>query len=182
MRVRGTLRVRWVNFRAEDADPLAKQFPNSTHLAWFGAGEALPEVWLNSAFDGLEALLRDRKDRRGTEKGLHDMQRVSIARGVWMALVADALAAVRCGSDEDGSAEPDWPDAEWQSEVLRRVLPEVAPGKSDRELLALAATEWRTHPGAAEFYARAEAVIGDMIRANETLRRFVQTYRGEEAP
>jgi hypothetical protein len=47
-------------------------------------------------------------------------------------------------------------------------------------LLALAATEWRSHPGAAEFYARAEAVVGDLIGSNETLRRFVQSYRGEE--
>jgi hypothetical protein len=182
LRLRGTLRVRWVDFKAADADPLARQFPDSTHLVWFGAGQALPEVWLNSAFDGLEPLLRDRKDRRGAEKGLHDMQRLSIGRGVWMALMADALAAVRAESDESGSGEPDWPDTEWQAEVLRRVLPEVAPGKSDRELLKLAATEWRTHPGAAEFYARAEAMIGDMIRANETLRRFVLNYRGEEMP
>lgn len=182
LRLRGTLRVRWVNFKAEDADPLAQQFPDSTHLAWFGAGQALPEVWLNSAFEGLEPLLRDRKDRRGSEKGLHDMQRLSIARGVWMALVADALASVRVAADESGADEPDWPEAEWQAEVLRRVLPEVAPGKADRELLTLAATEWRSHPGAAEFYARAEAVVGDMIRANETLRRFVQSYRGEESP
>jgi hypothetical protein len=180
LRMRGTLRVRWVNFKAEDADPMAKQFSDSTHLAWFGTGQALPEVWLNSAFDGLESLLRDRKDRRGVEKGLHDMQRLSIARGVWMALAADALASVRGADDEMGADEPDWPEAEWQAEVLRRVLPDVAPAKADRELLALASTEWRSHPGAAEFYSRAEAVIGDMIRANETLRRFIQNYRGEE--
>ncbi len=182
LRLRGTLRVRWVNFKAEDADPLAKQFPDSTHLTWFGAGQALPEVWLNSAFEGLEPLLRDRKNRRGVEKGLHDMQRLSIARGVWMALVADALTSVRVATDEAGSDGPDWPEAEWQAEVLRRVLPEVAPGKADRELLDLAATEWRSHPGAAEFFSRAEAVVGEMIRANETLRRFVQNYRGEETP
>jgi hypothetical protein len=182
LRLRGTLRVRWVNFKAEDTDLLAKQFPDSTHLAWFGAGQALPEVWLNSAFEGLEPLLRDRKNRRGVEKGLHDMQRLGIARGVWMALVADALASVRMASDEAGSDGPDWPEAEWQAEVLRRVLPQVAPGKADRELLDLAATEWRSHPGAAEFLSRAEAVVGEMIRANETLRRFVQNYRGEEIP
>jgi hypothetical protein len=182
LRLQGTIRVRWVNFKAEEADPLAKQFPEATHLVWFGAGIALPEVWLNSAFDGLEPLLRDRTDRRGVEKGLHDMQRLSIARGVWMALVADALAAVRAEAGDDEVIEPDWPETEWQAEVLQRVLQKIAPGKSDRELLSLAATEWREHPGAAEFYPRAEAVVGDLIGANETLRRFVQNYRGEVTP
>jgi hypothetical protein len=83
-----------------------------------------------------------------------------------MALVADALAAVREQTNEAGETEPDWPDADWQREVLEQVLPQVAPGKSDRELLKLAATDWRAHPGAAAFYASAEAVVGDIIRAN----------------
>ena len=112
-------------FQGQGRRPLAKQFPDVTHLVWFG--EALPEVWLNSAFDDLRSLLDDRK-RPGAEKGLHDMQRLSIARGVWMALVADALAAVREQTEEAGETEPEWPDTEWQSEVLRRVLPEIAPG------------------------------------------------------
>ena len=43
-----------------------------------------------------------------------------------------------------------------------------------RELLELAATEWRSHPGAGEFHARAEAAVGDLIRADESLRRLIQ--------
>lgn len=172
LRLRGTLRVKWVDFKAPDAAPPARDFPNSTHVVSLGGG--LPEIWLNSSFEGLEPLLRDRRDRRGAERGLHDMQRHSIARGVWMVLVSDALAAVRPGEDGD---EPEWPEAEWQAEVLRKVLPEVAPGKPERELLRLAANDWRTHPGSAEFLSSAEAVVGDIIKANESLRRFVQTYR-----
>ena len=54
--------------------------------------------------------------------------------------------------------------------------------KSDAELLRMAADEWRSHPGAAVFYSRAEAIIGDIVKANETLRRFAQTYGQEEQP
>jgi hypothetical protein len=172
LRLRGTLSVRWVNFKDPAAHPLARQFQDSTHVVSLSG--SLPEIWLNSAFEGLEPLLRDRKDRRGADKALHDMQRMSIARSVWMALVGDALAAVRPG---DEGEEPEWPERDWQAEVLRRVLPEVDPGKPERELLRLAAEDWRDHPGSAEFLSRAEAVIGDAIRANETLRRFVQQYR-----
>jgi hypothetical protein len=178
LRLKGTLRVRWVNFKKPDAEPPARDFPNSTHVVAFTGG--VPELWLNSGFDGLEPLLKDRKDRRGGDKALHDFQRTGIARGVWMALIADALAAVKNRSDDDDDDEPDWPDLPWQAEILKLVLPEVAPAKSERELLSMAVGDWREHPGAAEFFARAEAVVGDIVKANELLRRFVQNYRAEE--
>ncbi len=177
LRLKGTLRVRWENFKTTTALP-ARDFPNSTHVVVFPGG--LPELWLNSGFEGLEPLLKDRKDRRGADKGLHDFQRTGIARSVWMALIADALAAVQEEGMDGQTSEPDWPESPWQAEILKLVLPEVAPGKSERELLRLAVEEWRQHPGAAEFYCRAEAVAGDIVKANELLRRFVQNYRGGE--
>jgi hypothetical protein len=170
--------VRWLNFKNPDAPLPARDFPTSTHVVAFTGG--VPELWLNSGFDGLEPLLKDRKDRRGADKGLHDFQRTSIARGVWMALIGDALAAIRADTADDGTTEADWPELPWQTEILKLVLPEVAPGKSDREVLRMAIEEWRQHPGSAEFFARAEAVVGDRVKANESLRRFVQNDRGEE--
>jgi len=177
LRLKGTLQVKWKNFK-ETADLPAKDFPKSTHVVAFTGG--VPQLWLNSAFEGLAALLKDRKDRKGADKGLHDFQRTSIARAVWLALIADALAAVREDAAEDETSEPDWPEKPWQAEVLKLVLPKVAPEKSERELLTMAAGEWREHPGAGEFFASAEAVVGDIVKANESLRRFVQNYRGEE--
>lgn len=177
LRLKGTLKVTWKNFKETDDLP-AKDFPTSTHVVAFTRG--VPELWLNSGFEGLEPLLKDRKDRRGADKGLHDFQRTGIARGVWMALISDALAAIQADEAGDEAAEPDWPEVPWQAEILKRVLPEVAPGKSDRELLRLGVEQWRQHPGAAEFFARAEAVVGDLVKANELVRRFVQNYRGEE--
>jgi hypothetical protein len=177
-RLRGTLAVRWVNFKSDPMAPqLARDFPDSTHVVSFAGG--LPEVLLNSNFPGLEAILKDQANRRGTDKALHDMQRASIARAVWMALTGDAMAAIKPGEDDE---EPDWPDEDWQREVLDRVLRLIDPTKSEAELLRMAADEWRSHPGAAEFYTRAEAIIGDIVKANEMLRRFAQTYGQEEKP
>jgi hypothetical protein len=177
LRLKGTLEVKWKNFK-ETEDAPAKDFPNSTHVVAFTGG--VPQLWLNSGFEGLEPLLKDRKDRRGAEKGLHDFQRTGIARGVWMALIADAVAAIRDEFADEEATGPDWPHALWQAEILKLVLPQIAPGKSDRELLRLAAEDWREHPAAAEFFSRAEAVVGDVVKANELLRRFVQNYRGVE--
>jgi hypothetical protein len=179
LRLGGRLRVRWVDFRAEGADPLASQFADATHLVSFGAGDEPPELWLNASFEGLDGLLRD-GERGGAERGVHDLLRTGIARGVWMELVAVAMAAIR--AEDGGGGRAEWPEAEWQREVLRRILPRVAPGKPGRELLELAATEWRSPAGAGEFYARAEAAVGDMIRADESLRRLIQaTEEGDES-
>ena len=157
----GRLRVRWADFRAPDADPVARQFPDATHVVAFGAGEEPPEVLLNVAFDGLQALLGD-GGREPAARAVAELLRSAIARDVWTQLLAAALAAVRADGE---SGRASWPAAEWQREVLRRVLPCVAPGRPLPELLGLAATEWRSHPGAAEFQARAGAAIGDIVRA-----------------
>ncbi len=169
LRLSGTLKVSWCDFKMENSPLLTKQFPDSSHVV--DLAKPLPEVLLNSSFEGLEPLLRDRKDRSVPEQVMHDMQRMSIARSVWMALLGDAIAAIKEG--EDGQ-EPEWPDSEWQAEVLRRILPEIEKSKSERELLQLAADDWRTHPGSAEFLSRAEAVIGELINANKSLRKSVQ--------
>jgi hypothetical protein len=166
--------VRWVDFKSPNAPQLARDFPDSTHVVSFAGG--MPEVLLNSSFPGLEPILCDQTNRRGSDKALHDLQRTSIARSVWMALVSDSLAGVKLGDEED---PPDWPEDDWQREVLMLILREVAPGKTDTELLEMAANDWRNHPGAALFFSRAEAVIGDVVQANKMLRRFAQTYEQE---
>jgi hypothetical protein len=130
LRLKGTLRVRWLNFKLPGAPLPACDFPESTHIVAFPGG--MPEIWLNSGFEGLESLLGDRKDRRGADKGLHDFQRTGIARAAWMTLIADAMSAVQGGANDAESGEPDWPEKPWQTEILKLLLPQVAPGKSER--------------------------------------------------
>ena len=172
LRIKGSIRVRWVRFSEES--PPACDFKKSTHIVSFSGG--VPELWLNADFDGLDTLLKDRKERRGVDKALHDFQRTSIARSAWMTLIADAMSAVRAGADEEGS-QPEWPEVPWQAEVLKLVLHAVEPGRSDRELLSMAVSQWSRSPGSGDFFARAEAVVGDLVKANEMLRRFVKNYQ-----
>jgi hypothetical protein len=61
---------------------------------------------------------------------------------------------------------------------LKHVLPLVAPDKGEAELLELAAGDWRGE-AAGQFLARAEAVIGERLGANGSVRRYVQTYERE---
>lgn len=168
-RVAGALRVVWIDFKSPDAPPIARQFPDSAYVV--DLEKPLPEILLNSDFEGLEPLLRDSKARSNIEGALHDSTRLSIARSVWMTLVNDAMASIRLG--EDGE-EPEWPERSWQVEVLKRILSHIDSSKSETELLHLAAEEWRTHPGSAVFQARAEATVGDIVNANKSLRKSIQ--------
>lgn len=171
----GTLRVSWIDFRGPEAPTLARDFPRSTHVIDFDG--STPRLLLNSGFEGLVPLLGDRKDRQGVDRALHDFQRTSIARATWLALLTEALAEVQ-GNPDDPTEDLAWPPTEWKAEVLRYVLPLVEPRLNDRDLLVLAAGALRGE-GAGQFLARAEAVVGDLINANESVRRYVQTYAQE---
>lgn len=163
------LPVKWHDFTRDDAPLVAKPFKDGTHVVDFD--RPLPTLFLNTAFAGLEGLLKDRKDRKGTERAIHDLLRTGIARSVWLALFRDALAEVR--EAEDGAAV-EWPETPWRAEVLRHILPEVMPGKSDAEMLHMVLTDWQEPQRAGELFARAEAVLCDVVKGNEHLRRFVQ--------
>jgi hypothetical protein len=173
LRLRGTLEVKWESFKHTD-HPAARQFPDSTHVVVLGG--SMPRIFLNSDFEGLEPLMRDRKDRRGIEKALHDQLRLQIARSVWMALLAESMAAVQVPEEAE---EPEWPETPWQTEVLKRIVHDVDPTRSESELLRLLTSDWRTAGGSSEFLPRAEAVVGDLIRANSMLRQFVHHNREE---
>jgi hypothetical protein len=162
------LPVKWHDFTRSDSPLIAQAFQSSTHVVDFSG--SLPTLFLNSAFTGLEALLKDRKDRKGADKAIHDILRTGIARSVWLALLKDSLAGIQIAEDES----EDWPETPWRVEVLRHILPDVAPGKSEAELLSMAVNDWRDEGYAGDLFARAEAVIGEFITANEVVRRFVQ--------
>lgn len=57
-RVAGALRVVWCDFKANEAPPLAKQFQDAPYVV--DLDKPLPEILLNSSFEGLEPLLRER--------------------------------------------------------------------------------------------------------------------------
>ena len=174
VKIGGALRVVWTEFKNEGAPLVARQFPESTHVVDLDG--PLPVVYLNQSFDGLHALLKDQKDRSAVELALHDAHRYSIARSVWMALLIDSLSAVRV---EDGESEAEWPNKEWQREVLRRLLPRIVPHKTDQELLNMAAEDWKSGTGLATFLPRAEAAIGEFIDCNTALRKSLHRLNKE---
>lgn len=175
LKLQGTLKVVWKDFRAADAPALAKEFPTASHVVDLDE-PPVPILYLNQSFDeGFHDLLRDKKTRTPQEKALHDQVRLAIARSVWHALLQSAASAVE--EPEEGG-EPAWPALDWQAEVLQEVLPDIVKGTGGGEDALRELVEQR-HSGWNTVLARAEAALGELIEHNKTLRGNLQRLARE---
>ncbi|MEX0716593.1 MAG: hypothetical protein WD066_08400 [Planctomycetaceae bacterium] len=173
----GTMRVSWVDFD-EPVEELRFLRDFREHPFFTDLQSDQPTLFLNRAtrFEGLPALLDDRRRTTG-ERALHDGERVSIVRTVWMAMVNAAIASIRV--DDDGI--PDWPVEDWKRAVLRMVLARVYATKSESELLIEAFEAWKSNERAGELESRVQVAIDDMITAGKLLRRTLDYMRSAQS-
>lgn len=163
----GTMKVRWMDF--ENPDPGLDFLKSYQDREFYSDMQSdVPTLYLNKSesFDGLPALLDDRR-RRTEDLPLHNAERVSVARSVWMGLINTAIASVR--HDEDGV--PDWPLEPWKRLVLKRFLHRVYPTHGDDELLVEVDEAWRSSERTAELESRLQLAVDDVISAGKLLRR-----------
>jgi len=142
--VRGALTVKWRNFDDKETDPpslaAAKGEPYF-HLI----DPNQPVLYLNSAFPGLEPLLGNRSGRRDhSEQALHDQVRSMIATKFFLGAANAALAGVEV--DEDGGCN--WPQSEWQRELLEALLHRAFPKRAAADALEEVMALRRTDDGA----------------------------------
>lgn len=174
LRLRGAMRVVWVDFKDATAPALARAFENAPYVVEM---EGDPTLYLNRSFEGLPALLDDRPDRTFNEKALHDLQRLSIARSVWTMLVMRSVLAIEPG--EEGE-EPDWPTTPWQGEVLKHYLARITQASSDAEGLRLL-VETRDQPDRwNQLLAQIEAIVGEEVVHPKLRQTLHSLRRGEE--
>jgi hypothetical protein len=144
----GTMRVEWVSFK-DSAMPELREFEQEAFYPSFDP--ARPTLYLNKDFDGLPALLRDKK-RTGPELAIHESTRMGIASEVWGGLFNAALASVIEQEESreagDGDDEVAWPDVDWQTNVLRSLLNDMYEVRSPEEGLKELREAWRSHGGA----------------------------------
>lgn len=163
----GTMRVQWQDFDQPD-EGLTFLTDFAEHSYYTDLQSETPTLYLNRSqrFDGLSALLDDRPRKPG-ERPLHNAERVSIARTVWMAMLHAAIASV--GRDEDGVAE--WPPEDWKRSVLKKLLSKVFPDKSQDELLEEAMQAWNSNDRAGQLESWVQAAIDRNIGAGKLLQR-----------
>jgi|GEM_PF-1092243 len=163
----GTMKVRWMDFeRPEQGLGFLKDYKD--HEFFTDMQSEVPTLYLNKseAFDGLPALLDDRR-RRKEDRPLHDAERISVARSVWMGLINTAIASIR--HDEEGM--PDWPLETWKRLVLKRFLHRVYRMHGEDELLKEVDEAWKSAERSADLESKLQLAVEDVIGAGKLLRR-----------
>ncbi|MHA7263486.1 hypothetical protein ACX80W_09830 [Arthrobacter sp. TMN-37] len=142
--VHGSIRVSWVDFANDEGRPYLKSFSGDPYYLRLDPED--PSLLLNNGFEGLEALLGDRKRRPRAEEALYHSTRGNIASDVWSAMFVTALNSVELDSE---TQLPEFPREGWQEVVLKslfaRIYPELAP--DDALVEAVAARDSRDGSG-----------------------------------
>jgi hypothetical protein len=163
--VHGSIAVQWVEFAA-DSELGLKPFKDDPHHLRLDPDA--PILFLNSGFDGLEALLGDRKRRPRAEQAMHDSTRVNIANGAWQAMFTAALDAVEVDPE---TGMPEWPSPEWRAVVLRTLLPRIYPDLGPDDALIEAVQARRSGDGSGELLERLLPAAAMQVGTAQLLRR-----------
>ena len=163
--VRGALTVVWRNFDDKDVDPpVLGTMRGEPYYHFLDPNE--PVLYLNAAFPGLEPLLRDRSRRPAPEQALHDQVRATIATKFLVAAANAALSGVR---QEEGEP-PEWPDSDWQAELLQALFHRAFPKKSSDDALAEAIAMLGSDDGAGQVQTMLISAVDQHVGSSRLLR------------
>lgn len=163
--VHGSIPVQWVDFGNDTVHGLQPFKAEHHHLR---LDPDAPILFLNSGFNGLEALLGDRKRRPAAEQALHDSTRVNIAAGAWTAMFTSALDSVQI---DDETGMPEWPPQEWRVVVLRTLFPRIYPHLGPEDALIEAVEARRAGEGSSELLERLLPAAEAQVGSSSFLRR-----------
>jgi hypothetical protein len=163
--VHGSIAVQWVDF-ADDGERGLKSYKDDPyHLR---LDPDAPVLYLNSGFEGLEALLGDRKRRPRAEQAMHDSTRVNIAGDAWQAMFVTALDAVEVDPE---TQLPEWPAEEWRVVVLKTLFPRIYPHLGPEDALIEANQARRSGEGSGELLERLLPAAAAQVGTAPLLRR-----------
>lgn len=173
--VTGSITIRWTDFASPEDDA-----PYLTHFAtdpWYlRIDPDVPTLFLNRGFQGLEALLMDRRRRPPSEQALHDHARASLAAGVWTSLFNASLDAVEVEVEE---GDIQWPPEEWQRAALTALLGRMYENRSMEDALNEALIARRSPDGAAALHERLMAASAAQVSLPRLLRDGIRILSDE---
>ena len=171
----GAMVVRWIDFY-EPGEELEYLRAYREHPYYLRVDPFDPKLLLNSGFDGLQALLRVRRTRRGPEKALHDQLRAGIASDVWAALFNAALGSVQ--RREDGELER--PESDWENAVLDTLLIRMYPGQSPEDALGAAFDSQENTGDAGLLQERLVSAVTSHVKLSRFLREGIRSLSLED--
>lgn len=163
--VHGSIAVQWVNF-GTDTERGLKLFRDDPHH--LRLDPEAPVLYLNSGFEGLEALLGDRRRRPRAEQAMHDSTRSSIASDAWQAMFVTALDAVETDPE---TGMPEWPAEEWRVVVLKTLFPRIYPHLGPEDALIEAVQSRSSGEGSGELLERLLPAAAMQVGTASLLRR-----------
>lgn len=166
--VHGSIRIQWSDFANDDDRPYLAAFKSDPYYLRLDPDD--PTLLLNRTFQGLEALLVDRKHRPKPELALHDIMRANIASAVWTAMFVAALDSVELDPD---SKLPSWPAEGWREIVLRSLLARIYPDVSPEDALVHAIQDRDYGEGTSDLMERLMPASGRQVRAPQLLRQSI---------
>lgn len=171
--VHGSIAVQWVDF-ANDVERGLKKFSEDAHH--LRLDPEAPVLYLNSGFEGLEALLGDRRRRPRAEQAMHDSTRVGIANDAWQAMFVTALDAVEIDPE---TGMPEWPAESWRTVVLKTLFPRIYENLGPEDALIEAVQARRSGDGSGELLERLLPAAAKQVGASPLLRRGITLLEKE---
>jgi len=162
--LKGALPVKWIDF-SDGLRPHLRPYINEAVYA--DLEEADPTVYLNKKFENLPQLFADPPRPTGTRLAMLELERMGIAKSVWLALFQASVAGILTNERD----EPDWPAVGWQTAVLKQLLPRTYPGLTADAALRMAASQ-RNSEGTRQLESRALAIISkDILKEGRSIRQ-----------
>lgn len=171
----GDLEVRWVAFNS-DSCPQTIDPAFRSQSYYVDLTQDPPVVFLNESIADLRRLFDDAPRRSGTERAIREAHFHTIASSGWLAMFNASVAGIEYLSD--GGVE--WPDVEWQRQVLSTLLPKIYPDLSVDDAMKTACEDAASADGTRLLQSRAMAGISGLLQESNKLRSSIKAL--EESP
>lgn len=169
----GQVPVLWRDFRqtANGQNPIDPSLHDEMSCLDMSLPEG-PVIYLNERVPGLRRLLEVRTGRTQVERSIRDtaLDLVAVPAIVGMANVALAAS----GSTEGGD-EAEWPNSDWQRDVLKTLLPLMYPDREAEAALGVAVRAVTSGDEAQDIQARLLGAASRLVKATPHLRGVIKT-------
>ncbi|MEV0290991.1 hypothetical protein AB0H36_43260 [Kribbella sp. NPDC050820] len=174
----GQVPVIWRDF--SKADEGQNPIDPSLHDEMSFVDMSLPEgpvIYLNERVPGLRRLLDMRTGRTRSERAVRETALDLVATPAIVSMANVALAAA--GPSEDGG-EAQWPDGDWQRDVLRSILPLMYPDREPDAALAAAVRALTSGEDAQDVQSRLLGAASRLVKVTQHVRAVIKTLEEEE--
>jgi hypothetical protein len=174
----GQVPVLWRDFAKTEAgqNPIDASLHGEMSFVDMSLDEG-PVIYLNERVRDLRRLLDVRTGRTRSERAIREMALDLVAAPAIVSMANVALAAA--GPPEEGG-EAQWPDADWQRDVLRGLLPLMYPDRDPDAALLFAVRGLTSGEDAQDVQSRLLGAAARLVKATQHVTGVIKTLEDDE--